>query len=260
MSKHCFNQNYFNWHIAGNVEAPYVNSIVRYIMKVYKNRGINTKNLKVLDVGSGTGQYSFEIAKYAKTVIGVEPFKSAYLKALEIRQKYSFGGKVHFYNIPVEEFDKNIKFNLVLCLATLEHMPDAETSFKNIFSHLEEGGMVYITVPNKLWPYEYHYRLPFLSWLPVKYGNVYVKLFKRGLSFDDSSYAKSYFGLKRFFSKFPCKYEFLVPDPNENFLGLGEKSFLYSALKNIGLRLLKKIPFLWIFSKAFMVVLIKNKR
>jgi len=215
--------------------------------------------LVVLDVGSGTGQYSFEIAKKVKKVVGVEPFTEAYQRSLVKKKKYKIGKKCTFKNIPIEKYSTNQKYDLVLCLATLEHMPNAEASFKNIFNILNDGGMIYLTVPNKLWPYEYHYKLFFLSWLPLEIGNYYVRLMKKGMSFEDSAYAKSYFGLKRFFNSFPCKFEFLIPEPDEMFLGQGDTGVFYTIMKNVGIRLLKKFPFLMVFSKGFLVLITKKE-
>ena len=255
-----FHQHYFDWEIAEKDNFSVVTSTVIHALKLSTKIGKPTKDLIVLDVGSGTGQYSFEIGKYVKKVIGVEPFKQAYISSLNKKKTYETGRKCTFYNTPIEEFSTNEKFDLVLCLATLEHMPNAEASFAKIFNYLKDGGIIYLTVPNKLWPYEYHYKLFFLSWLPLKYANAYVRYLRRGKSFEDSAYAKSYFGLKRFLNKFPCRYQFIIPEPGDKYLGQGDTSILYNFIKHFGIRLLKIFPYLMFLSKGFLVVITKQNK
>lgn len=260
MRKKKFTQHYFSWKIAEKEKSQVVISTIRHVLKFSSRIGKPIKDLVVLDVGSGTGQYSFEIGKRVKKVIGVEPFRDAYLSALKKKKIYNVGDTCVFKNIPVEKIDTKMKFDLALCLATLEHMPNAEASFKKIFDLLNDGGMIYLTVPNKLWPYEYHYRLWFLSWFPLPYANLYVRMMNRGKSFEDSAYAKSFFGIKKFFNKFPCTYEFIIPDPEEEFLGQGDTSLFYTLIKNTGLRLLKRFSSLLFISKAFLVVITKQTK
>jgi 2-polyprenyl-3-methyl-5-hydroxy-6-metoxy-1,4-benzoquinol methylase len=253
-----FDQHYFNWQLAEEKDSLITKSIVNHILKCCRKEGKSIKDLTVLDVGSGVGQFSFEIGRRVKKMVGVEPFREAYISALDKKRKYGLGRKIIFWNVPIEKLKTKEKFDLILSLTTLEHMPDAEKSFKKVFELLKNGGIIYLTVPNKLWPYEYHYKLWFLSWLPLKYANYYVRLMKKGKSFGDSAYAPTYFGLRKFFDKFPCRYKFIVPDASEKFLGLGDRGFFYSFMKNVGLRLLKRFPIFWIFSKAFIVVITKN--
>lgn len=259
-NENSFSQSYFNWELMEKKNSFIAISTVNHILNQCKNIGKPIKDLMVLDVGCGSGQFAFEIAKKVKRVVGVEPFKKAYLQAIAKKKKLKLVENITFINIPIEKYNTEQKFDLVLCLTILEHMPEAKTSFNKIFALLKEGGKIYLTVPNKLWPYEYHYRLPFLSWLPVRYANMYVRLMKRGRSFEDSAYALSYLGIKNFFDKFPCRYEFIVPDSKEKFLGLGTTAFFYNQMKNTGIWLLKKLPFFWFFSKAFIMIITKKER
>lgn len=166
----------------------------------------NSKDLVVLDVGSGIGLYADELSKKVKQVVAVEPDENAFKYAVPKRN-------LKFYNLPIEEFNSKQQFDLIISLTTIEHMPNANTSFKQIFKLLKPGGLLYFTAPNKLWPFEYHYKLWFLNYLPLSLANIYVRILGKGKSFEDSAYAKTYFGLKKFFSQFPCKYEFILPDP-----------------------------------------------
>lgn len=214
-----------------------------------KRLGKKNKDLVVLDVGCGLGIYSCELSKKVRQVIGVEPDRNAFKLALKRKN-------LTFYNTLIEKFDTKQRFDLIVSLTTLEHMPDADASFKKIFKLLKEDGIIYVTAPNKLWPYEYHYKLWFLNYLPLPLANLYVRIMGRGKSFQDSSYAKTYIGMKKFFNQFPCQYEFILPNPNASYLGCEEGSKL---IRVVGITLIKYLPFMWMFSKGFILVVQKTK-
>lgn len=223
---------------------------VNDILKITNKYGLENKNLKVLDAGSGLGIYAEEFAKKVKKVIGVEPDFNAY--------KHSKPKKnLKFYNSTIEDFNTRERFDLVVSLTTIEHMPDAEESFKNIFKLLKVGGLVYITALNKLWPYEYHYKLWGLSYLPIPIANWYIKVMNRGESYLDSAYSRTYFGMKKLLNNFHCEYEFILPDHNASYLGCGDTSG--NTLKYLGIKAIRYFPFLWIFSRGFIIVARKTK-
>src|SRR5207249_8403516 len=104
--------------------------------------------IKVLDVGSGYGLYCFVLAPKVQKVVGVEPYKKAYDKAVK-QNKFK---NVEFYNCLIEDYHNDEKFDLILNLSCIEHMPDADRSFWRMFALLKKGGYMYVTAPNKLWP------------------------------------------------------------------------------------------------------------
>ena len=263
MSRKIINQSYYKWKkskkaVSNQVREKVGGSTVDYIFSLVKPK-IQKKmeDLVVLDVGSGYGEYSFEIAKRVKEVVGVEPF----IKAFNEGQKRKARNKVRnvvFYNIPIENFESNIKFDLAVNLSVIEHMPNAEKSFERIFKLLQKGGYLYLTAPNRLWPYENHYRLPFLSWLPLILANRYVRITGRGQSYADSAYSRTLWGMKRLLGSFPCSYELILPSRKSSFIGLGYGGRFYHLVKNIGIYLIGKLPLFWIFSKGF-IFLVKNE-
>lgn len=251
-------QSYYRIRNPKSISRKVVKSAIQEILSITKAK-INKqlKELNVLDVGSGTGEYSFELEKHVKKVVGVEPYKPVYSKATERKRKLR--SKVIFKNQFIEGFNTEERFDLVISLTTIEHMPNAQMSFKQIFKLMRKGGILYLTAPNKWWPFEHHYRLPFLSWLPLPLATLYVKAMKRGKSYGDSAYVKSYFGIRKFFDKFPCKYEFVLPsNPNAAYIGCGETSKIYQFVKNLGIWAIKKLPILWAFSKGFIMVIKKR--
>lgn len=251
-----FQQTYqTDFHIPPQI----LNGIIKDILQlIHKRLPKKTKDLIVLDVGSGYGRYSVAFAKKVRKVIGVEPVKDFYEKSLKLKRENKIKN-MSFYNDFIENFETKERFDLAINLTTLEHMPNADASFKKIFSLLKDNGVIYITAPNRLWPFEEHYKLFFLSYFPLSVANFYVRLFRKGQSFTDSSYSKTYWGMKKFLSQFPCVYEFIIPEPSAPYLGLGsQQNKMYLFLKNLGINLIKRGPFMWTFSKGFIVVLQKT--
>lgn len=221
-----------------------------------KRLNIRAEDLTVLDIGAGGGWYSLVLARYVKEVIGVEPTREGYQKALDAKKIKKIKNATFHCNF-IEEFQTKKKFDLAIALTVVEHMPQAEKSFDQVYKLLKKGGLVYVTAPNKLWPIESHHFLPFLSWLPLHLANLYVRLFsKEGDSFEDCSYSRTYFGMKRLFRKW--KTEFILPSPEASYLGLGSGGKFYNLIKNLGIGLIKRFPIFWTFSKGFILIIQKN--
>lgn len=250
-------QSYYKHHrFSYQSKAVVVSQVKEIISVVQKNSPKSLKKMVVLDVGCGCGEYSFEIEKYVKKVVGVEPYKYVYMKA--VKKKNRIGSRVELHNCLIEDFKTKLKFDLVMCLTVLEHMPDAEKSFGNIFDLMRKGGIIYLTAPNKWWPSEQHYRLPFLSWLPLPLSNYYLRIARRGMSYEDCAYSKSYFGIQKFFNKYPCKFNFLLPEnPDAEFLGSGEKGFFQVLIRKVGIKMIRKMPFFWVISRGFILLIQK---
>jgi hypothetical protein len=77
------------------------------------------------------------------------------------------------------------KFNLVICSATLEHVGSFENQKLAIANLIElTDKYLFITVPNRWHPIEFHSRLPLVHWLPKK---VWRKIFRQFRSLENLS-------------------------------------------------------------------------
>jgi 2-polyprenyl-3-methyl-5-hydroxy-6-metoxy-1,4-benzoquinol methylase len=253
-----FKQEYFKHRLWEKTPKAIVDAVVLEIEQLaQKELGKPLSKLSILDVGSGAGEYAIALSKKAKKVVGVEPFVDAYNRSTKNKQIAK--ANVTFINDAIENVKIKNKFDIVLSLTTIEHMPRALTSYRKIFSLLNKGGILYLTGPNKLWPYEYHYRLYFLSWLPLPVANLYVKITGRGTSYEDSAYSRTYFGMKSLFDSFKCTYVFKLPyNLNSAYIGCGSNNRSYTMIKNIGLQLIKRYSIFWFFSKGFIMVIKKR--
>jgi ubiquinone/menaquinone biosynthesis C-methylase UbiE len=66
-----------------------------------------------------------------------------------------------------------------------EHVPDAGALFRETYRVLKPGGRAYVTAGSRLAIMEPHYRLPLLSWLPKGAAGAYLRMARRGRSYDD---------------------------------------------------------------------------
>lgn len=249
---------YFEGEIKPN-NSKIVESGVKEIIKASKKYlGKNPEEISVLDVGSGRGDFSIQMAKAFKNVVAVEPYKDAYEYAKKNSPKQL--KNIVFKNSTIEKFESKSKFDLIVALTIFEHLKNQKKAFNQMFSLLKEGGIIYITAPNKYWPIEQHYGLPFLAWLPLPLANMYLKMFRGVASYEDSSYSRGYYWTRSFFDKYPCTYEFILPFNTKGaYIGYGKKGF-YSVIKDLGIKLISSNPNFWAISKGFIIVIKKNSK
>ncbi|HEX9636022.1 MAG TPA: class I SAM-dependent methyltransferase [Acidobacteriota bacterium] len=63
----------------------------------------------------------------------------------------------------------------ILCSQIYEHVPDPERLMREMERALAPGGVICFGATNKWIVIEPHYRLPFLSWLPRRWADAYVR-------------------------------------------------------------------------------------
>lgn len=248
-------QKYLNLTDERSVPKIAIEETIKDILSLAeKELGKSRKEIVALDIGSGFGMYTQELAKQVRKVVGVEPFIGAYEKAIKLNRAKN----IKFVNALIEDYRGNEKFDLAISLTTLEHMPSAEKSFRNVFKYMKKNSLLYITAPNKLWPVEPHYALPLLSLLPLPLANMYLRVTGKGRSYKDSSYSRTYYGMKKLFNHFPHEYSFILPSPDAIYLGCGSKNLKSRLFRKGGIWLIKKMPIFWMFSKGFIMIVRKK--
>ncbi|MBU3940422.1 MAG: class I SAM-dependent methyltransferase [Nanoarchaeota archaeon] len=181
------------------------------------------KNKSVLDVGFGStnGIITQEIAKNALKVVGIEIDEPE----VKIANKLNEQSNCFFYKGDgryMQQFE-NESFDIVLCTRVIEHIPEKiELLFKEITRVLKKDGLAYIAVDNKFIPFEPHYRLLFLSWLPKKLADAYVKITRKGKSYEIKYL--TYNQLNKYFKENKLKPKDITIDLIKNSKKLGYKS------------------------------------
>jgi len=60
--------------------------------------------------------------------------------------------------------------DVIVCAQVYEHVTNDKLLFAEIWRVLKPGGLCFFSGPNRLFPYEYHWRLPFVHWLPRRWS------------------------------------------------------------------------------------------
>lgn len=237
------------------VRGPLADKFAEQILATTRPyRLLPDESTRVLDVGSGYGHTALALARRVRSVVGTEPNQHHFRSAVGFQEEDRVSN-VEFRNIGVESISEVGAYELVVLDNVFEHLPSQLNSLRVIQRALAPGGVLYLLSPNRLWPIEVHYGLPFLSYLPLPLANRYLRLAGRGVDYTDASYARTYWSLNGMLKSIEgWRFEFSLPSD----LGL---TTLGSAWHyRLGAALIKWQPWLWAFSKAFLVVAIKDER
>jgi 2-polyprenyl-3-methyl-5-hydroxy-6-metoxy-1,4-benzoquinol methylase len=143
------------------------------------------ENKRILDIGCGNGFYTIEFAKVADFVIGIDINKQSIDQAISLSKEQKISNVV-FKCSDIEKLKLNEKFDIVIMIEVLEHLPDIKNILKKIGYWLKDGGNLVLFVPNKLYPFETHGMrffgrninylgsFPFLSWAPENVRKFFV--------------------------------------------------------------------------------------
>lgn len=107
------------------------------------------KNLAIYDAGSGYGQYSYFMANSLTpcSIYAVDVKK----EWIEDCREFFAKRKLDNVRFGVEDLtiiDHKDKFDLIVCVDVMEHIPDDITVFKNFYNALNSGGFVLINSPS----------------------------------------------------------------------------------------------------------------
>lgn len=99
------------------------------------------KDMKVLDIGSGAGALLYSIKNNVKSLYATELNKSyvQFMNEKGINAQYGFFEKLEF----------DTKFDLVVSINALDHMPYPMDILEKIYESLEDNGMIYLELPNR---------------------------------------------------------------------------------------------------------------
>lgn len=141
------------------------------------------KSAKILDLGCGIGLTMSILAQEYKNCVGCDVNRHSILATKSLLGKVGLKNKVVMYDGKKLPFLAN-SFDVVTSLEVIEHADDPKTMLSEIARVLKKDGILIITTANKWWPYEPHFKLLFLSYLPTKLADIYVRVSGKGESYE----------------------------------------------------------------------------
>lgn len=163
------------------------------------NRYKNIKGCRILDIGTGAGVIASELGKAGKKAYSVDVVDERVVK-----KNFAFR-KIKNDALPFG----NKEFDIIVSNHVMAHVKNSSLHLKEIRRVLKDDGIVYISMLNRLWPLEPNFSLLFLSWLPKRLADLYIRLMGKGKSYDVN----------------PMAYW--------NFIGKLEKGFSYDDVTNM---------------------------
>jgi len=164
--------------------------------------GAKIADATLLEVGASTGIMAAEFAGICRRVIACDVDVVALRAGAErVRPDGDRARKMSFVvgdgcNLPAADNSVDV----VVCNQVYEHVDNHRELMNEIFRVLRPGGICYFGIGTRHVIIEGHYKLPFLSWLPARLADVYVKLRGRDLDYDVT--LLSYRNLKRLVRRF----------------------------------------------------------
>lgn len=174
-SQYSTSENWINWY---SKILPFKAKRTIKILKTYKKT-----NSVLLDVGCSTGLTLGFIAKEFKHVLGCDIDKKAVEVAKKRFKKMNLKANFFVYDgkkIPL----RNNSVDIITSIEVFEHVNSRLRMLSEMCRVLKSDGILHITTANKLWPIEPHFHLPFLSYLPKKLANFYVRITRKGKNYE----------------------------------------------------------------------------
>lgn len=112
-------------------------------------RGRQLRGKRVLDIGCGIGDLSFMLAAQGATAVGVELDAQKVASANKIAERWHFEGLRFLAGDATNVEGMNLgQFDLIFCLALLEHIQDDVSLLGQLERMLRPGGAFVIEVPS----------------------------------------------------------------------------------------------------------------
>jgi S-adenosylmethionine-dependent methyltransferase len=143
----------------------------RRIVVPWLNSVRTLRDMKILEVGCGTGSSTVALAEQGASVTGVDIDADALLVARERCRLHGLQAELQLANVTgTGSLFQQESFDLVIIFACLEHMTVQERleGLPTLWRLLKRNGLLaVIETPNRLWLFDEHTSLmPFFHWLP----------------------------------------------------------------------------------------------
>ena len=227
------------------VSSNRINKAKKIIKVLEEEVKSNLKYYSILDIGCGNGEIATYLSRKCANLVSID---------IEDNRENEANKKPLNFLLSNESLPfKNNSFDIVVSNHVIEHVSNNQEHIEEIYRVLNDDGIVYIATPNRLWPWEVHYKLPLLHYLPtktfmsiLKHTNLYHENLNLLFWWDLKKLIKSRFKIKTYCDK-------ILKNP-ENYY-LKTNTFIRFFLNIIPLKLYTLTLF---FNPTFIAVLRKK--
>ena len=165
-------------------------------------------NKRILDVGFGSGGIAIAFNRAGAEMYGVDVDPE--LQDIAERNIAANNAKAEFkiYNGVDLPFSDNY-FDYVTSFSVLEHVSFPDKLLNEVLRVLKPKGRILLTLPNKYYPKETHTLTYFVSYMPRRLTDLYLKILKRSPLKHDNLHFYSYFDVLKMLKKTNYRYELL---------------------------------------------------
>lgn len=138
---------------------------------------------RILDLGTGYGAFIIDASRRGAKVWGIE--KSAEFIRIPKDMASKAGVEVNVQQGVAENLPfKDKSFDFVNVCEVIEHVDDTGKALSEIYRVLDDGGMVYISVPNRYCLRDPHFNLYFVNWLPRSLSDLFISTFGKHKNYE----------------------------------------------------------------------------
>lgn len=178
----------------------------------------------ILDLGAGMGGFAVAMAREGACVFALE-YNGDYCQITRLR------GRRYGLDLPIVQAAGETlpfpaeSFDLVCCWDVLEHVQNPRAVLSETYRVLRPGGVLLLTVVNRLAFYDRHYHLPAINWLPRPWAEALLHRLGRGKSHtafpDRQTLSEMHYFTWRAFCRLAEALGFQVEDLREKKLQAG---------------------------------------
>ena len=192
-------QEEFSVQSSISLDKAYKQAKVDKMLSILRScNGIGASNSgTAIDVGCSAGFFISALSPYFDNIIGLDIDKNALAFASAHFDKEDvifINGDSMSLPLPDDSVD------LIICNHVYEHVPDPAVLFSEIHRVLNKEGVCFLGAGSRFIVMEPHYHLPFLSWLPKPFANIYYRLMGKGDFYYEN--LRTYWGIKSLIKQF----------------------------------------------------------
>lgn len=153
-------------------------------------------SMNCIDIGCAVGIISETLSQSFRNTMGIEYDGLS----LQDAQKRAHPGLLFVQADACELPIASESVDIVVCAQVYEHLYRHSQLFEEIWRVLKPNGLCYFSGPNRLFPYEYHWRVPLFHWLPLSAGKRLAEFVKHKPL--DVVHLHTYWSLRRLAARF----------------------------------------------------------